>query len=208
MGAAGTLLLQRESAGKETATRAPAPAQLCPGAGEVSSQGNTGANGSISDFKKSYFFFGCLVRKFPQPCRGSLIPGAYYITNICSANERHLKVLAKQSWESWGTDSHSAPATEIRASRRTTPTEAGIKQPERLPPYRWLAVPGRRTPLPPRRRGSFVCRCVCCSVSLASGGETLSTCRNIDFIDSNPGVSQLQPALEALPGGLLGGLFQ
>lgn len=52
-------------------------------------------------------------------------------------------MLAKQSWESWGTGSHSASATEIRASREKPPTEVGAKQPKRLPPYRRLKVPGQ-----------------------------------------------------------------
>lgn len=44
-------------------------------------------------------------------------------------------------------------------------------------------------PLPQCRRVYFVCWLVYCSISLASEGGTLSTRRNIDFIDSNPGVS-------------------
>lgn len=82
---------------------------------------------------KVIFFLGCLVRKFPRPCCGSLIPGAYYITNMCSANERRLKVLAKQSWESWGIGSASAPATEIRA-REEKNTCKGQHPTAQMPP--------------------------------------------------------------------------
>lgn len=57
MGAAGTLLLQRERVGRETAALAPALAQLCLGAGAVSLQENTGPNDSISDFKKRKVIF-------------------------------------------------------------------------------------------------------------------------------------------------------
>lgn len=185
------MLLQRERVGREMAALGPAQALLCLGAGAASVQENTGPNGSISDFKKRkvIFFLGCLVRKFPQPCCGSLIPGAYYITNICSANERHLKVLAKQSWESWGIGSGSAPDTEIRANKEKTPTEVSIPRPKCLPPYQWLGVLGGEPPFPRCRRVYFVCWLVYCSVSLASEGGTLSTWRNIDFIDSNPGLS-------------------
>lgn len=204
------MLLQRERVGREMAALGPAQALLCLGAGVASVQENTGPNGSISDFKKRkvIFFLGCLVRKFPQPCCGSLIPGAYYITNICSANERHLKVLAKQSWESWGIGSGSAPATEIRANKEKTPTEVSIPRPKCLPPYQWLGVLGGEPPS--HGAGGFILSAGLFTApsvwhqkeELYQPGEILILSTPIlDF-------QQLQPVLETLSGGLLGGLFQ
>lgn len=45
---------------------------------------------------------------------------------------------------------------------------------------------------------------VYCAVSLASEGETLSTCRSIDFIDSNSGVSTATASAQGFIGRFIG----
>lgn len=128
---------------------------------------------------------------------------------MCSANERHLEVLAKQSWESWGTGSRSAPATEIRASKEKTPTEVGIPWPKRLPLYQWLGVLGGEPP-PHGGAGGFILSAgLFTAPSVWRRKEELYQPAEI-LILSTPILEfqQLQPVLEALLGGLLGGLFQ
>lgn len=101
-------------------------------------------------------------------------------------------MLAKQSWESWGTGSLSAPAIEIRASKGKKKKKKHLqKSVSHGPKASPMSVLGVLVviPLPQCRRVYFVCWLVYCSISLASEGGTLSTRRNIDFIDSNPGVS-------------------
>lgn len=124
---------------------------------------------------------------------------------MCSANERHLKVLAKQSWESWGTGSLSPAATEIRANKEKTPTEVSIPWPKRLPHiYGWGCWVVN--PLATVQEGLFclVYWLVYCSVSLASEGGTLSTRGNIDFIDPNPGVSAATAGAQDFIGRFIG----
>lgn len=97
---------------------------------------------------------------------------------------------------------------KLEQVKKKTPTEVSIPWPKCLPPYRWLGVLGGEPPSHGAggfilSAGSFTAPSVWHQKEeLYQPGEILILSTPIlDF-------QQLQPVLETLLGGLLGGLFQ
>lgn len=114
-------------------------------------------------------------------------------------------MLAKQSWESWGT---WLLPQKLEQVREKTPTVVGSPWPKRLPLYRWLGVLDGEPPC--HGAGGFILSAgLFTALSVWHQNEELYQPGEI-LILSTPVLEfqQLQLVLEALLGGLLGGLFQ